>query len=72
VGIATCAMGLQDMQSSDLAGSTPPMANMTDMQMMMMPNMTGYLPDSNLAQYASSGCLLLLLSGVATMATFIR
>jgi len=73
VGLATCAMGLQDMQSSDLAGSTQPMPNMTDAQMMMMGgNMTGYLPDSNLAQYASGGVLLLLLSGLATLATFVR
>jgi len=73
IGLATCAMGLQDMQGSDLATSTPPMANMTDAQMMMMmPNMTGYFPDSNLAQYSSAGALLLLFSGVATMAAFVR
>ncbi|KAG0016088.1 hypothetical protein BGZ80_009439, partial [Entomortierella chlamydospora] len=51
VGLASCAMGFQDMQSSDLASSTPPSsANMT----MSMEDMQGYFPDSNLAQYSSA------------------
>jgi len=71
VGLATCAMGFQDMQSSDLAGSTPPGTNMTDMMMMNM-TMAGYYPDSDLAQYASAGSLLLLISGLFTFALFLR
>ncbi len=66
VGLATCAMGFQNMQGSDLAGSTSPTANITFTEML------GYFPDSRLAQYASACSVLLLLSGLATFATFIR
>jgi len=66
LGLAVCAMGLQDMQSSDLASSTAPYL-VTDPA-----EMAGYLPNSKLAQYASGGCLLLLLSGMATFATLLR
>jgi len=69
LGLATCAMGFQDMQSSDLASSSPPMNMDMDVQIM---NMTGYYPDSNLAQYASACSLLLALMGMATFASFIR
>jgi len=72
LGLVTCALGFQDMQSSDLATSTPPMANMTMDEMMMMGNLSGYLPNSSLAQYSSAGCLLLLLAGFATFSTFVR
>jgi len=72
VALATCAMGFQDMQSSDLAYSTQPMPNMTLAEMEMMPNITGYFPNSNLAQYSSAGTLLLLLLGFSTFSTFIR
>jgi len=70
-GLATCALGLQDMQSSDLASSSSPMnmAGSDDMSMgnnmdMLMGNgtwmnMTGYFPHSMYAQY-SSGCTILL------------
>ncbi|KAI8605925.1 eukaryotic cytochrome b561-domain-containing protein [Dissophora ornata] len=63
VGLATCAMGFQDMQSSDLASSTP--MNSTTMTMSMA-DMEGYFPDSSWAQYSSAGGLLLILSGMAT------
>ncbi|GJJ77623.1 solute carrier family 31 (copper transporter), member 1 [Entomortierella parvispora] len=63
VGLVTCAMGFQDMQSSDLASSTPPNpVNMT----MSMGDMQGYFPNSNLAQYSSACSLLLVFSGMAT------
>ncbi|KAF9202013.1 hypothetical protein BGZ49_007807 [Haplosporangium sp. Z 27] len=64
VGLATCAMGFQDMQSSDLASSTSPTAaaNMT----MPMGEAQGYLPNSSLAQYSSASCVLLIFSGLAT------
>jgi len=77
LGLATCAMGLQDMQSSDLAGSTPPMPmvgsddmNMGDNMGMIMANgslmnMTGYYPHSMYAQYASGCSILLLFIGIA-------
>jgi hypothetical protein len=65
VGLATCAMGLQDMQSSDLAGSTAPniVAEIGEA------NMIGYLPNSTLAQYSCAGSLLLMFIGMATFAT---
>ncbi|KAJ3073925.1 hypothetical protein HDU98_000312 [Podochytrium sp. JEL0797] len=65
-GLAACAMGLQDMQSSDLASSSTPdqVANAT-MSMSGM-EMAGYLPNSNLAQYAAGGAIVLLFQGIAT------
>jgi len=69
LGLATCALGFQDMQSSDLASSSPPMS--MDEMMMMNMTMTGYYPDSNLAQYSSGCCLILIFSGLATFAAFI-
>jgi len=77
LGLATCAMGLQDMQSSDLAGSSSPMLmvgsddmNMGDnMGMIMangsMMNMTGYFPHSMYAQYSCGCTILLLFIGIA-------
>lgn len=63
VGLVTCIMGFQDMQSSDLASSTPPNpGNMT----MAMGDMQGYFPNSSLAQYSSAGSILLIFSGLAT------
>jgi len=64
LGLATCSMGLQDMQSSDLAGSTAP-SDVGEVAMI------GYLPNSNLAQYSSAGSLLLLLNGLFTFLTFV-
>jgi len=102
LGLVTCALGFQDMQSSDLSSSTPPgymsmdmgtnstgnnsMSNMNmsmpGMNMRMAMNMTmdmasnvtleGYYPDSNLAQYSSACCLLLILAGLFTFFTFVR
>jgi len=79
VGLAVCALGFQDMQSSDLASSTAPMAGdaMNDMPMgndmpsMMytvngsLMNMTGYFPHSMYAQYASGASVILLFLGIA-------
>lgn len=63
VGLAVCAMGLQDMQSSDLATSTPPMENMAGMQM------NGYYPDSLQARLASAGSIVLVFLGITTFFT---
>jgi len=72
-GLATCALGLQDMQSSDLASSTPPMSgDMGDDTMAMgvsSGNMSGYFPNSPEAQYSSACTLLLLFTGMATFGT---
>jgi len=65
VGLAVCAMGLQDMQSSDLATSTPPM----DMASMAGMEMVGYYPDSLNARLASAGSIILVLLGIATFFT---
>jgi len=72
-GLATCALGLQDMQSSDLCSSSPPMPGMYDTAGMgqmdmsgMSMNMSGYYPDSPEAQYSSGGTVLLLALGMAT------
>jgi len=62
-GLATCALGFQDMQSSDLATSTPPGAmNMT------MSTMEGYLPDSTFSQLSGAGTVLLATLGMSTFA----
>ncbi|KAJ3131440.1 hypothetical protein HK100_006372 [Physocladia obscura] len=61
-GLAACALGLQDMQSSDLASSTSP----ADAMNMAGMNMSGYLPNSDLAQYAASGSIVLIFQGIAT------
>ena len=66
IGLATCALGLQDMQSSDLAMSTPMNAPMP------ASGMQGYLPYSDLAQYACICTLLLLLLGTSTFVTFVN
>ena len=55
LGLATCALGLQDMQSSDLAASMP------------MMNMTSYAPSSTFAQLSSAAVLVLALVGVTTL-----
>jgi len=77
-GLATCALGLQDMQSSDLATSTPLMPGMEDTmgmgQMVIASgnntvNMTGYYPDSPEAQYSCACTILLFLLGMATFGT---
>jgi len=65
VGLVTCVMGFQDMQSSDLASSTPPNQGNMTMGNMTMP-MQGYYPDSSLAQYSSACSILLIFSGLAT------
>jgi len=74
-GLATCALGLQDMQSSDLASSTPPIPGTFDTLGMgqvvarvgnMTVNITGYYPNSPEAQYSSACTILLLFIGMAT------
>jgi len=71
LALATCAMGLQDMQSSDLSSSLSPFVyNQTAVNLDDM-NVTGYFPNSNLAQYASSGCILLLIMGINTFLIFL-
>ena len=71
VGLATCALGFQNMQSSDLAGSVPPYistANFTQDQIDQM----GYYPNSNLAQYACAAVMLLMIQGISTIFTLVR
>lgn len=78
VGLATCATGLQDMQSSDLASSTvttddmSSMSGMTIMTGMTMGNatqaMAGYGPFSTDAQLASAGSVMLFVMGACTFA----
>ena len=59
LGLAVCALGFQDMQSSDLAGSAPPGLNVTYEPFM------GYLPGSTNAQESNAAVLLLAAGGVA-------
>jgi len=77
-GLATCALGLQDMQSSDLASSTPLMPGPIDSYSMDQTvivsgnstmNLTGYFPDSLEAQCSCAGTILLFLLGIATFGT---
>ena len=80
-GLATCALGLQDMQSSDLASSTPPLPGVCDTLGMgaggsvtvgnITLNVTGYCPTSPEAQYASAGTILLMLLGISTFAALV-
>jgi len=80
-GLATCALGLQDMQSSDLASSTPVISgtydtlNMGDSEMIVIGNttinVTGYFPNSPEAQYSCACTILLLLIGMATFGTVV-
>lgn len=70
-GLATCAMGLQDMQSSDLAGSVPPGVDTSNFTESQLDNM-GYYPDSFLAQLSSGAVLVLLLNGLATAYCFME
>jgi len=55
--LATCAMGFQDMQSSDLAG-----ADLDQVSTM------AYNPFSTAAQLACAGCFMLFFLGVSTFA----
>jgi hypothetical protein len=64
IGLATCAMGFQDMQSSDLSSSTSPGMNMSGM------NMSGYFPDSVLAQSANACIYLIVFFGIFIFAIF--
>jgi len=66
-GLATCALGFQDMQSSDLGAMYLAM-NMTGSGSagMDMSGMDGYLYDSALSDYASACALLLVFLGIAT------
>jgi len=80
-GLATCALGLQDMQSSDLASSTPPIPGNYDTMSMggqtfifynnQTINVTGYYPDSPEAQYSSACTILLLFLGITTIAPLV-
>jgi len=78
-GLATCALGLQNMQSSDLASSTPVIPGIVDtlsmggQQVVVLPgnitvNVTGYYPDSPEAQYSCACTILLLFLGIASFA----
>jgi Eukaryotic cytochrome b561 len=81
MGLATCATGLQDMQSSDLAsaamsvsddemGENMTMAVVTNISMTMaMATDDGYTPGSLWSNLASSGTILLLALGVSTFAS---
>ena len=63
MGLACCALGFQDMQTSDLSASTPPMAPMINATSSSSSE-EGYYPESSLAQYASACVLLLTLSAL--------
>jgi len=65
-GLATCMLGLQAMQSSDLAGSVPPYVNTTNFTQDQIDDM-GYYPDSQLARYSSAACVLLVLQAIAVL-----
>ncbi|RKO86686.1 eukaryotic cytochrome b561-domain-containing protein [Blyttiomyces helicus] len=67
LGLATVATGLQDMQGSDLAASTPPGLVGT----VGADNMTGYLPDSQLAEFAAAQGVLVAAMGIATFFTWV-
>jgi len=62
-GLAVCALGLADMQSSDLAGSVPPYVNTVNFTQDQIDGM-GYYPDSAYARYSSFMVLLLLFQGI--------
>jgi len=66
-GIVTCALGFQDMQSSDLGAMYLAM-NMSGSGggNMEMGGMNGYLYDSALSDYSSACALLLVFLGIAT------
>ncbi|RKO84879.1 eukaryotic cytochrome b561-domain-containing protein [Blyttiomyces helicus] len=64
--LATCAMGLEDAQQSDLSGSTPPFNFTADLAANATGAITGYLPDSDLSRYAASGSVLLVVCGLFT------
>lgn len=75
LGLATCATGFQDMQSSDLAGTymaSDASSNMTttmDMSMMPTDDLTlGYKYNSTWAQQAAAAAVLLFSLGVSTFA----
>jgi len=77
-GLATCALGLQDMQSSDLAASTTPIPGVSDTQSMYQIesitignstfNISGYFPYSPEAQFSCAASILLLVIGMVTFA----
>jgi len=78
-GLATCALGFQDMQSSDLASSTPVIPGIISTLSMngqsvvvlagnITMNVTGYFPNSLEAQYSCACTILLLFLGIATFA----
>ena len=69
-GLATCALGFQDMQSSDLAGSVPPYVSTANFTQDQLDGM-GYYPNSNVAQYSGAAVMLLLLQGIATFLTHV-
>jgi hypothetical protein len=70
VGLAVCALGLADMQSSDLAGSVPPWVSTANFTQDQLDGM-GYYPASNLAQYSCAAVMLLVLQGLATFLTYV-
>ena len=65
LALATMAMGFQDMQSSDLAGSAPPWTNTTGFTQDEIDGM-GYFPDSALSRYSAFACVLLIVQSFAT------
>jgi hypothetical protein len=76
LGLATCATGFQDMQSSDLAAADAAVYTVLNGTLESeYPNGhddangdTGYLPNSTLAQLSSAGAVLLVTLGIVTYA----
>jgi hypothetical protein len=70
VGLATCALGFQNMQASDLAGSVPPWVSTANFTQDQIDNM-GYYPQSTLAQLSCAAVMLLVFQGLATFFTYV-
>ena len=66
LGLGVSALGFQDMQSSDLAGSVPPGLNITYEPFM------GYFPESTNAQLSCAAVMLLAALGGAVFAAIVR
>jgi hypothetical protein len=70
VGLAVCALGFQDMQASDLAGSVPPYVSTANFTQDQTDNM-GYYPNSQMAQLSCVAVMLLMIQAIATFLTHI-
>jgi hypothetical protein len=66
IGLVVCCLGLQDMQSSDLAGSAPLGTNTTGFTQSELDDM-GYFPNSTNAQLSCIAVILLVLNGLSTI-----